>query len=316
MPRRAAPRIAVFGNINMDAVVRTATFPEPGQNRLGQSLQFLEGGKGSNQARAVARLGGRAVLVGRVGNDPFGDTLRANLAAEGVETRSVVVDARARTGMAFVFVTNAENRILSVLGANEQVTSRQVLTARSAVRSARIILVQLGIPAVAVDAVLQLGRSLGTPVVLDPAPIRGQLPRRWATADVLLPNESELRVLAGRSHRANTRSLAARVLATSNARVLVVKLGAKGCLVLTRAGQSWTIPPFRVRAVDPTGAGDAFAAAFAVATAEGAPPDRAARFATAAGALAATRLGAAPSLPTFVQLRRRFPTAVPPALTR
>lgn len=309
------PRIVVFGNINMDAVVRVREFPGRGENRLGESVNFLEGGKGANQARALARLGGRAVLIGRVGKDQFGNTLRANLATEGVDTRQITVDPSVHTGMAFVFVSDGENRIISVLGANNRVTPAQVAHSRNVVRTSRMVLVQMGIPQSSVDAVISLSRRLGVLVFFDPTPIRGWLPKRWRDADIVSPNESELAVLLGSKTKiTNVNRAAATVFKRSRVQMLVLKLGSRGCFLAQRNGEHWRIPAFKVKAIDPTGAGDAFSAAFARAYASGVPAPRAARFACAAGALAATKLGAAPSLPIFSSIKRTFPSAVPAML--
>lgn len=308
------PKIAVVGNINMDAVVRLATFPQPGENRLGQELQLLEGGKGANQARAVARLHGHAILVGRVGNDPFGTALRKSLSREGVDIRAVSLDPRKRTGMAMVLVEKGQNRIVSVLGANEAVTPTLIRKAQKNLARAKLVLVQLGIPAQAVDATILLARNLRIPVLLDPTPMRGTLPTRWKEADILCPNESELATLLRGRTTVSPAKRIKKLFHTSRVAVVALKRGSRGCLVATREGTMHRIPPFRVKAIDPTGAGDAFSAAFGVAYASGASADVAARFASAAGALATTKLGAAPSLPTLRDIRRTFPSAVPTVL--
>lgn len=313
--RRANPRIAVFGNINMDAVLEVPDFPRPGENRLGTSFAFLQGGKGANQARAAARLGGRVTLIGRVGADAFGDALRRDLANEGVNVRLVQRDQQRRTGMAFVMVSRGENRIVSVLGANLAVSPSLVRTSRSMVAGADLVLVQLGIPMTAVDVVIALGQKVHTPVLLDAGPIRGTLPRRWREVDILSPNESELQAFLGRRSGGNLGQQAKALLRRSHVRVLLIKLGSRGCLLALRSGEVVKIPPWRVKAIDPTGAGDAFCAGFAVAYGAGAELPAAARFACAAGALAATKLGAAPSLPTLNELRKRFPSAIPAVLT-
>ncbi len=295
MPR---PHLAVLGNINIDFVLRTERLPREGENILAQELRFVPGGKAANQSVAAARLGARVTLIGRVGRDAYGPRLVENFQREGLDTSHIVFDDDAPTGAAFIILQpSGQNSIISALGANLRCRPEQVEAAREALAAADALLVQLGVPLETVDRAIQLARAAGTPVILDPTPIRGDLPRRWPEASIVIPNESEASHITGLEvGDAASAEQAAQALRAAGVSVVLVKLGAAGCLILDDDGAR-VVRGFAVNPVDTTGAGDAFAAGFATAWARGASLDQAARYGNAVGALACTKLGAQPSLP-------------------
>ena len=316
MSQHTRPTIVVVGSINMDLVVRCDRAPGPGQTVRAREMHTIPGGKGANQAVAAARLGATCRLVGRVGDDGFGPALRAGLDDAGVDTRHVLDTPGVRSGVALIILDDSgENRILVVPGANGQVTEHDVTMADAAFQDAQVCLLQLELPLTTVAAAASLCRRHGVQVVLDPAPAAVLSADLW-NVDVLSPNESEATDMVhaddplGPTWEKSSPLKVAVNLQRRGARTVVLKLGAEGSLYATgpKPGQvtdSQHVPPFAVRVVDTTAAGDAFTAALGVAMAERRTWPDALRFANAAGALACTTLGAQPSLPLRAEVEAR-----------
>ena len=305
-------KIAVVGSLNMDLVIRTPRLPAPGETILGREFTTAPGGKGANQAIAAAKLGASVAMVGRVGSDGFGRTLREGLSADAVDITHVFTDDYAATGVAVIQVDDqGQNTIVVASGANAQVTRADVDKSRAVLTSANALVVQLEVPLNTVAHALQLARGAHVLTILNPAPAQRLDPDMLALADILVPNETEAGFLTGTAASDwGAAEAAAGELHRRGARTVVITLGARGALVFEN-NMAHQVPPFQVRAVDATAAGDAFVAALAVARASGRDMDTALREASAAGALTATKLGAQPSLPTrkdldeFLKLRNR-----------
>jgi ribokinase len=302
------PRIVVIGSINMDLVCRTPVMPKPGETILGSGFQTLPGGKGANQAVAAAKLGGEVHMVGRVGDDDFGSRLLNGLANHNVDTSRVTITEGVSTGIASIVVDKTgENAIIVVPGANHKLTPADIDAAESLIASAAVILLQLEIPLATVQHVLAIAQRRGIYTVLDPAPVPPKgLPRAMYGVDVLAPNQREAEQLLGVGARAarvkrkgveDPVTLAADLLSRGPANV-VLKLGNKGSMLVARDGDITKTRPFKVKVVDTTAAGDAFAGALAVGRAEGQPLRDAVRFANAAGAVCCRNFGAQPALPS------------------
>jgi ribokinase len=295
MPHR--PRIVVVGSINMDLIVRVARLPVAGETIRGRELLTLPGGKGANQAVAAARLGADVTLVGCVGSDEFGVQLREGLRTHGVGTHDVRTVAGS-SGLALISVADdAQNSITVIPGANQHVVSSGIEAAEGVLSQADVLLVQLEIPLPAVERALELARRHSVLTVLNPAPAAAMLPGSLLDVDVLCPNETEAAILV----RGNTSSGDAASdcvqLAARGSKLCVVTCGSAGCVWSDGRNAPVRVAPFVVDAVDSTAAGDAFVAALAVRLAEGERPAQALSFASAAGALACTRIGAQASLP-------------------
>jgi ribokinase len=291
--------IVVLGGANTDFLVRGPRLPGPGETLQGELFDEAPGGKGANQAVAAARLGSRVGFVGRIGDDARGAVLLKRLVVEGIGTRYLRRDASAGTGVALVMVDErGEKQIFAVPQANARVGRDDLKAAAPAIRGARVLLVQLEVPIEVVEEAVVLAREAQVKVVLDPAPARPLPERLLRHVDVIRPNAQEAQILTGIQVRDFTSARAAAdAFLAQGAGAAIVAAGDEGDLLLSSEGEQ-RLPHHRVPSVDATGAGDAFAAAIAVALAEGASLLDAARFGSAAAALKTTKVGAQAGLPT------------------
>ena len=300
-------RVVVVGSSNTDMVVKLDRLPVPGETVLGGQFVTAGGGKGANQAVAARRLGAEVAFVARVGSDTLGAAALSAFAAEGIDVAYVARDPEAPSGVALILVDrDGENVIAVAPGANGRLAVDDVDRATSAITSANVVVAQLEIPLATVGAALRLARAAGVTTLLNPAPApaAGIPAALLASVDIVNPNRTELGLLT-HTHPTDLTSAAgaARQLLARGVRGVVVTLGAQGALVVDGLGVEH-VEPYRVTAVDATGAGDAFTAGLAVALASGDDLRAAARFANAVAALATTRLGAQPSMPSRAEVER------------
>ena len=295
--------IIIVGSLNADLVVRAPRFPKPGETISGEDLQIIPGGKGANQAVAAARQGISVAMAGRVGNDSFGPLLIDNLVQNRVDTGHVQVDPESATGTAIIIVDpSGQNSIVLSPGGNGRVTA--VDLERISFADFKLLLLQLEIPIEAVYAAARRARESGLRVLLNPAPARALPEELISLPDFLVPNETELSLLTDEAvHDIPSAEQAARKLLERGARNVIVTLGAKGALIVNNEGAQH-VPPFKVEAVDTTAAGDAFIGGFASALLQNRSMEEAVRYGCACGALAATRFGAQPSLPTRAEVEK------------
>jgi len=305
--------IVVIGSINMDLVLRVPRMPLPGETLAGGAFATIAGGKGANQAVAAARLGGGQVpvaMVGCVGDDGFGVTLRAALQADGIDVSHVSTLAGAATGVASILVdASGQNSIVIAGGANDLLSPAHIDAARDLIAQASIVVLQLETPLATVRHAIALADSLGKPVLLNPAPAQ-QLPvELLAMVDYLVPNEIEAAMLAsansarGASVAGSDAAVAAaatQLLALGCGRVLIT-LGADGVYAAGPDG-CHHYPAERVRAVDTTAAGDTFIGGFVAALAGGAAEPDAIAYGQRAAAWSVTHVGAQTSIPYQRQL--------------
>jgi len=283
----------VIGSVNHDLTVVTTRFPLPGESVLGTDHYSGGGGKGANQAVAAGRLGAKVAIVSRVGDDEHGRSLVEALATENIDVSAIGVDSDAPTGLAVITVDqHAENMIVVSPGANMGLLPTHLDA--DLIADVPVVLTQLEIPVEAVTAAARL--TTGT-FIVNPAPGRPLPVELLNRVDVLVPNRSELGLLAGTERPDTTADVvqAARSIGTNAA--VVVTLGADGALLVTK-DQVQAFPSPDVSPVDPTGAGDAFCAAVAHGLAVGMELSRAIERAVVAGALATTRQGAQAGMPT------------------
>ena len=298
--------IAVVGSIIMDLAVTTPRVPKRGENILAHGFRRGPGGKGANASVALARMGAKARLVGRVGSDDFGWAELEALRKEGVEIDSVGIDAQRHTGVAIIMVDDeGENTILVAIGANAGLTPDWVMEALSPhLASLDSLLVNFEIPQEVVRAVVEGAHAQDVPVVIDAGPPREHGPEIWSQATVISPNMLEAGYLVGYpvQDEASARR-AARDILRQGPQAVVLKMGARGALLVT-PDEEMLVEGFQVEVVDTTGAGDAFTASLTLGVAQGHPLLEAVRWANAAGALAVTRLGTMVAMPTRQEVER------------
>jgi ribokinase len=293
------PKICVCGSINMDLVVSTPRLPEPGETIMAHSLREVPGGKGANQAVAASRLTAQVTMIGRVGNDGFGNTLKDQLMAHQVDVGGIRTTDGA-SGTAIVSVDDqGENSIVVIPGANGCVSTADIDDSEALIRNADCLLLQLEIPMATVVHAIHMGRKHRKLVLLNPAPMPTTLDLRLFQVDVFCPNKTEAEMLLGTQIASvDDGLLAASKLQSQGPRVVIITLGSEGAVMCDELGAQW-IAPFAIQAVDTTAAGDAFMGALAYKLCQSATFKDAATFASAAGAYAATRSGAQPSLPSL-----------------
>ncbi|MEH7495146.1 ribokinase [Neobacillus niacini] len=297
-------KITVIGSINMDLVTSTTKIPKVGETVLGHSFHTIPGGKGANQAVAAARLGADVTMIGAVGNDSFGDTLVNHLTNQGINSNSIMKVKKTSTGIASIVLSDADNSIIVVPGANNHITPEVIDRHEDKIINSNILLLQLEIPLESVIRAVELAKKHGVLTILNPAPIQ-KLPKELLEmVDYLTPNEHEQAQLFASLDETDQE------LAKLKEKCIVTK-GAKG-VMLYKNGEKVDIPSIQVEVVDTTGAGDSFNGAMAFALCEGAEIEEASRFANVVGAISVTKLGAQTGMPTkeeveeFLQVHKLF----------
>ncbi len=299
------PKITVIGSSNTDLVVKAPKLPAPGETILGNEFVIAAGGKGANQAVAIARLGGEVTFIAKLGTDDFGDQSMENFKKDGLHTDFVFRDKESPSGVALIFVDDSgENMIVAAPGANAKLTPDDIDKARESIKKADIIVLQLESPLDSVEHAIDIAREEGIPVVLNPAPGKKLSPEFIAKVDYLTPNETEAEILTGvKVIDDETAKKAGKILLDYGAKNVIVTLGKRGAMVVIKE-ESILMPAFEVKAVDTTAAGDAFTGGLAYALASGRELKKAVRFANAVAALAVTKMGAQPSMPKREELEQ------------
>ncbi len=295
--------IVVVGSINLDLVARAVRIPAPGETLLGEDFATHPGGKGANQAVAVARLGYPVRMIGRLGDDSFGTQLREHLTSAGVDIQGVRTSPGS-SGVAIIVVgTTGENSIVVIPGANFLLTPQDLDDSLDILRSASAVLTQLETPLPTTLHLAELCTRLNVPLILDPAPAQTLPKELLSKVAWFTPNETEAAFYTGTSDKTTPEATASDLMGMGLTN-LVLKLGSRGAYLAMPDGQRHRITSFPVHAIDTTAAGDCFNGAFATGLALHMPPPEAARFAAAAAALSVTRFGAQPSMPSRAEVER------------
>lgn len=297
------PRIVVVGSSNTDMICRVPHIPRPGETILGSDFLTVQGGKGANQAVAAARAGADVVFISCVGDDAFGQQSTESYRKDGIDTAFIKVQPGIHSGIALINVADdGENSIAVAPGANSHLHPDDIEALTAVFMGAKIILVQLEVPLATVGAVAEVSRSLGIPMILNPAPAASLPQEILANAAILTPNETEAALLTSRkTFTDNDIPLMARELFELGIPVVLLTMGSKG-VYLKSAGFDGNIPGYKVHAVDTTAAGDVFNGALAAGMAGDMPLQEAIAFAQKASAIAVTRMGAQPSAPQLAEI--------------
>ena len=298
-------RIVVVGSSNTDMVVKSRRIPAPGETVVGGEFLVAAGGKGANQAVAAARLGAGVQFISRVGADAFGDQAIAGYRRDGINTDLIVRDPDNATGVALILIDEAgENAISVASGANHAMSLEDIDRAATAIRGAGVLVMQLELPLSIVARAAEIAAQAGVPVILDPAPA----PEKPLPAALLRnitcikPNVAEAEGLTGIhvTDESAAREAASALLGMGPS-CAIITMGADGALLADESGVV-PVPATPVAALDTTAAGDAFSGALALGWGAGLQRAEAVRLASSAGAFAATRMGAQPSLPSRSEL--------------
>jgi ribokinase len=294
--------MVVVGSINLDLVATSDRAPRPGETLSGTSFATFNGGKGANQAVAAGKLGYPVRMIGKVGDDAFGAGLKLGLRRAGVDVKAVAV-ASGTSGVALINLgSDGQNSIVVVPGANGKVLPKDIARHARILKSSGMILAQLEIPLITIEALAVFAHRHGVPLMLDPAPARELPSGLLRLVEWITPNESEARTLCGLAADQPITPATARdcaeMLLKGGPKNVIIKMGVTGAFLATSDGAREMVPAFEVKAVDSTAAGDAYNAAFAASLLSGKKPLEAARYAAAVAAISVTCKGAQPSMPT------------------
>ena len=294
--------ILLIGSLNMDMVIEAPKLPVIGESLIGSGFMTTPGGKGANQAIAIARLGGAVNMIGCVGDDSFGKRLYDNLKNNHVGTHMIKTMENTSTGVAVITLVNGDNCIIVDTGANNQVLPENFEGFEDVIKESDLVVLQMEIPFETILEVVKLAAKHGTKILFNPAPAK-QLPDNLLSQiDILTPNESECEIITGMSISSiDDAKNAALYLMNKGVKQVVITMGKRGVVYNDGTAIAHKEPPV-VKAVDTTAAGDSFTAALAVKLSKGAQINEAIEFASYVGALTVTKKGAQESLPTLSEV--------------
>ncbi len=293
-------KIGVVGSINMDMTVKAERIPLKGETLKGWDLQYIPGGKGANQAVAMAMLGAEVEMFGCVGDDAAGESLVKNLRDTGVETGHIKVVPGVPTGLAMITVGENDNTIIVVAGTNDHVDIDYVNEVKDSILECEIVLLQHEIPQETVEYVIALCADSGVKVVLNPGPARPVKQETLEKVTYLTPNEHEAVILFGRD-------ISFEEMMNKYPEKLVITQGSRGVSTCLKSGEVILVPARKSNVVDTTGAGDTLNGAFTVAVTEGKGIADALAFANTAAGLSTEKFGAQGGMPTLEEVRSAMP---------
>lgn len=292
-------KILIIGSTNMDMIAKVEHTPVAGETILTDSVELVPGGKGANQAYALARLGGSVTFLGAVGKDSYGRTEKENLQKAGVDVRSIIERQNISTGIAFITVnSDGDNSIVVAAGANSTLSRKEIEDNILLIEQCDIVILQMEIPVKTVVFAAKKAKELGKIVILDPAPVPKEFPEElYAYLDIIKPNETELKMLTGLGDSTEELAMATDILRKKGVANVVVTLGGKGAYIHSEQGNKQKIPALKVEVEDTTAAGDTFTAAMALKIAQGESLEDAVQYANYVSALVVMKKGAQSSIP-------------------
>jgi len=291
--------VVIVGSTNMDMVVNADRIPVPGETILANNFFMNPGGKGANQAVAVARLGGQIIFITKIGNDVFGHQSIQLFDDEGIDTKFILSDSELPSGVALITVDkHGENSIVVAPGANGNLfpsdLSDNVL---NEISNSKILLIQLEIPVETVNYLADYAASKGVKVILNPAPMNEVSADLLKKLYAITPNKTEAEILSGvKVKNIDTAKKAAKIIYEKGVDNVIITLGSQGALIY-EAGKFSLVEAEKVQAVDTTAAGDVFNGALVVSLSQGKSLVDATKFACQAAAISVTRIGAQSSIP-------------------
>ncbi len=290
-------KIGVVGSINMDMTVKAERIPLKGETVKGEDLEYIPGGKGANQAVAMAKLGAKVEMFGCVGDDAAGESLVKNLGENGVLTRCIKTVAGVPTGLAMITVGENDNTIIVVAGTNNHVDIDYVNEVKESILECEIVLLQHEIPQETIEYVVELCAKNGVKVVLNPGPARPVKQEILENVTYLTPNEHEAVILFGED-------ISFEDMMKKYPEKLVITQGSRGVSTCLKSGEIVLVPARKAEVVDTTGAGDTLNGAFTVAVMEGRSITDALAFANTAAGLSTEKFGAQGGMPTYDEVKK------------
>ena len=293
-------KIVVFGSFVTDLMFRVPKLPVKGETLKANTFKIGPGGKGSNQAIAAKRAGVDTIMITKVGKDAFGELAINTYKKEGMDTKYIFQDKELATAVASILVNenSGDNQIVIAMGACENITKDEVESARQVIENAQILVTQLEANLDATELAIDIAKSKGVKVILNPAPAIPLSKEFLSKIDILTPNETEASILCDGLEVVTVKDAkkAAKMLLDMGVKEVIITLGEKGAVIMTR-NDFIHIPVISVDVIDTTGAGDAYNGGLAAALAEGKGLFDAAKFANVVGALCVTKIGTAPAMP-------------------
>lgn len=300
-------KIIVVGSLNMDLIMEVKRIPKIGETLKGERMNYLIGGKGSNQSVAARRLGNEVSIIGCVGKDTFGDKIIKHLKKEGINVSSVKSDETTFTGIATIFKTEVDNSIVVISGAND-LCSRELIDENiELIKSADILITQLEIPIETVEYALKVAKENGVKTILNPAPARDICDEVLKNVDFITPNETEFEIICKKDIK-DSKTLEKEMVNWQNqykSTRLIVTRGKKGSSYI-EDNLVKTVKAMNVRVKDTTGAGDTFNGALAHGLINNYSMENIIGFAGAAASLAVTKIGAQTGMPTLDEVNNVY----------